>query len=185
MARPKKAEKAAKAKKEDQEKVNYSEKSLFLIHLPIIEEAKTKLEEAKDALKRVFAEAKADGFSKADFTYALNVQSPEKEAETKAAIYRQLQIAEFLGSDLGTQAELFAEPIAEIPSSDRAYDEGRAQALANKPAKPGYDPGTEQYRKYLAGFHSISEERITSGFVPLTAEELENQQTLAKEAQKH
>ena len=184
MARQK-AEKAPKTKKKDQEKVNYSEKSLFLIHLPIVEEAKAKLEAAKDNLKRVLHEAKADGFSKKDFQYAEAVQSPEKEAETRAAIYRQLQIAAFLNSDLGTQADLFAQPAELIPSSDRAYDEGRAQALANKPAKPDYDPGTEGYRLYLKGFHSVSEELINTGFVPMTAEELENQQTLAKEAQKH
>jgi hypothetical protein len=183
MARPKKAEK--ETNKKDQEKVNYEERSLFLIHLPIVEEAKAKLEAAKDNLRRILNEAKADGFSKADFTYALNVQSPEKEAETKAAIHRQLVIAAFLNSDLGTQADLFAEPVAEIPSSDRAYDEGRIQALANKPAKPDYDPGTPGYSQYLAGFHSITSELIQSGFVPMTAEELENQQKLAVEASKH
>lgn len=181
MAKPKTEKSAKKAEAE----VNADEKSLFLHHLPIVEEAKAKLEKAKDALKRVYNEAKIDGFAKADFLYALDVQSPEKEAETKAKIYRQLQIAKFLGSDLGTQMDMFAEPVVGIPTSERAYDEGRNQALQNKPAKPGYDPGTDGYRQYLAGFHSVSEERITGNFVPMTTEELENQQNLAEEASKH
>lgn len=184
MAKPKTEAKAAK-KAASNEKVNYSEKSLFLIHLPIVEEAKANLEKAKDALKRVLGEAKADGFRKSDFVYAENVQSPEKEAETKAAIHRQLQIAAFLGSDLGTQMDLFAKEPDPISSTDRAYDEGRTQALQNKPAKPGYDPGTSQYRDYLKGFHSINTDKVGSGFVPITSEELENQQALAEEARKH
>ena len=180
MAKPK----TEKSAKKTQEEVNADEKALFLHHLPIVEEAKAKLEKAKDALKRVYNEAKIDGFAKADFLYALDVQSPEKEADTKARIYRQLQIAKFLGSDLGTQMELFAEPEPAIPVSDRAYDEGRNQALQNKPAKPGYDPGTDGYRQFLKGYHSVNADKVGSGFIPMTEDEFRNQQEEADRALK-
>jgi len=164
---------------------------LFLQHLPLlaggdaaVEAAKGKLTAAKESLKKLYAAAAVDGFSKSDFQYARDVQSPEREAEARTTIARRLRIAGFLGSDLGKQLDLFLEP-DRTPIADRAFEEGRRQAQQNLPAKPGYDPSTEAYRCYLAGFHSVTEALITGGFVPMTSDELENQQFLAEEASKH
>ena len=50
---------------------------------------------------------------------------------------------------------------------DRAFEEGKTDAMQNKPAKPSYDPATPQYQTYLEGFHSVSEARINGGIKPL------------------
>lgn len=187
----KQAPKPAKAQAPEKDLKNYDERALFLSHLPLVqggtaavEAAAAKVKSAKESLKKLLAAAAADGFSKADFEYALDFESPDKELAAKDNIARRLKIAGFMGSDLGNQLDLFLEP-DRTPIADRAFEEGKAQALQNLPAKPSYDPSTEAYRQYLKGFHSVSEKIVLTGFTPFTAEELETQQDLADEASKH
>jgi hypothetical protein len=137
---------------------------LFLqVHLPEIEKLKEKLATANSNLRNAYKTAKAEGgFTKEDFEIAAQIKDAEREAKAKARIARQLVIARYMGKSLGAQLELFLEP-DRTPASDLAYEEGRQDGLQNKAAKPDYAPSTEQYRRYMEGFHSVSEERITTG----------------------
>jgi hypothetical protein len=139
------------------------EKALFLNHMPKIRALKEALNTANSNLRNAYKSAKAQGgFEKADFDYAFELETAEKEAKARAKIARNLKIAKIVGSDLGAQLDMFLEP-TRVPAADRAYEEGRTDAMQNVAAKPKYDPSTEQYRKYMEGFHSVSESRIKDG----------------------
>lgn len=137
-------------------------------HLPNIKTLRDKVATATANLRNGYKTAKAEGgFTKADFDTAIQIEDAEKEAKAKARIARQMVIARYMGKALGNQLELFLEP-DRTPSSDIAFEEGKQDHLANKPAKPGYDPSTEQHRKYMEGYHSVTETRVTEGIKPLS-----------------
>lgn len=139
------------------------EKALFLNHLPLVKKARDRVATAVADLRVLYKRAKAEGgFTKADFDTAIAVETAENEARERAAIARKLKIAKIMGSSLGAQLDMFLEP-DRTPAADIAFQEGESDALQNKIAKPKYDPSTEQARKYLEGFHSVSEKRIKEG----------------------
>lgn len=155
---------------------------LFHHHLPIVKNLREKVATATANLRNAYKTAKAEGaFTKADFDTAIQIEDAEKEARTKARIARQLTIARYMGKSLGAQLELFLEP-DRTPASDIAYEEGRQAALQNVSggAKPPYDPSTEQFRRFMEGFHSVSEERVTNGIKPLHPEVAADQQSQAE-----
>ncbi len=168
MVKAKKAAKAAPAKKKagTEPKAKPSKavrkifnnddpeaKSLFLQHNKEIEIQRAKLARAGSDLRNLYKSAKAQGgFEKADFDYAVEVKTAEAEAKTRAKIVRRLQIARYMGSDLGAQLDMFNEP-DRTPAIDRAYNEGETASMKNEKASPSYAPDTEQYRNYMAGFH--------------------------------
>lgn len=128
-------------------------------------------------LRTAYKKAKAEGgFTKADFDTALATVTPEAEARERAKIARQLQIAKWMGSDLGTQFDLFNAP-AQMSAVDRARQEGIADSENNKSggAKPAYDPATPEYAAYMEGFHSFSERRVRAGIKPLHPEVAEDE----------
>lgn len=143
--------------------LDQEEKALFLNHMPKIRAAKEALATANSNLRNLYKKAKAEGgFEKTDFDHAFELETAEKEAKTRAKIARQLKIAKIVGSDLGAQLDMFLEPVR-TPAADRAYEEGERRAMEGAQANPSYDPSTEQYRKYMEGFHSVSESRIKDG----------------------
>ena len=132
-----------------------SDRALFMHYLPHVVAVRAAVQQAVDAEKLITEQAKEHGFTKSDFDYAIDVQSPAKEAKTRAMIRRRLLIARFVGSSLGNQLNLFEEtPAVRIVQPTPAPIE----------------------------FHS---ESLAGNFVPFTADELETQQTLADEASKH
>lgn len=146
------------------------EKALFLNHLPLIKKARERVGTATADLRNLYKKAKAEGnFTKADFDTAIAVETAENEARERAAIARKLRIAQIMGSSLGAQLDMFLEP-DRTPAADNAFAEGESDAMQNKPARPKYDPSTEQARKYLEGFHSVSEKRIKEGIGKLDPE---------------
>lgn len=146
------------------------EKALFLNHLPLVKKARERIASATSEIRLLYKRAKAEGgFTKADFDTAIAVETAENEARERAAIARKLRIAQIMGSSLGAQLDMFLEP-DRTPAADNAFAEGEADAMQNKPARPKYDPSTEQARKYLEGFHSVSEKLIKDGIGKLDPE---------------
>jgi hypothetical protein len=143
--------------------LDQEEKALFLQFMPEVKRLKELLATANSNLRNKYKSAKAQGgFTKADFDSAFALETAEKEAKARAAIARQLKIAKIVGSSLGSQLDMFLEP-DRTPSSDIAAEEGERDALQNLPARPKYDPSTEQYRKYMDSYHDVSEKRIQNG----------------------
>lgn len=160
----------AVSKRIDNPELDQEEKALFLNHMPKIKVAKEAVATATANLRNLYKKAKAEGgFEKADFDYAFELETAEKEAKARAKIARNLKIAKIVGSDLGAQLDMFLEPVR-VPAADRAYEEGRAAAMKNEPARPKYDPSTEQSRKYLEGYHSVSADRVKEGIGKLDPE---------------
>lgn len=130
------------------------EKALFLHHMPLIKAARDRVGKATADLRNLYKKAKAEGnFTKADFDTAFALETAELEARERAKIARQLKIAKIVGSAMGNQLDLFLEP-DRTPIADRAYAEGEKASMENKKAAPPYDPSTEAYRQYMAGFHA-------------------------------
>lgn len=146
------------------------ERALFLQHLPTIKRLRAASESAIGSLRAAYRTAKAEGaFTKRDFDVAIAVETAENEAKERAKIARALKIAKMCGSSLGNQLDMFLEP-DRTPASDIAAEEGERDALQNIPARPKYDPSTEQYRKYMTAFHDVSERRIKEGMGTLHPE---------------
>lgn len=176
------AEKTAPTPKIFNTPMDEENQKLFHHHLPIVKNLRDKVATATANLRNAYKTAKAEGaFTKADFDTAIQIEDAEKEAKTKARIARQLVIARYMGKSLGAQLELFMEP-DRTPASDIAYEEGRQAALQNVQggAKPPYDPSTEQFRRFMEGFHSVSEERVTNGIKPLHPEVKADQEAQAE-----
>jgi hypothetical protein len=164
--------------------VNEEDRALFLNHLPKIADLKAKLNTANSNLRNAYKTAKADGFLKADFETAFQIQEAEGEKAKKAAIARDLTIAKWLGCDLGTQLDLFVQD-ERVPLAERAYEEGKIASMQNQAAVPSYDPSTEGYREYMRGFHD-HQATLASGIKPtptsgvaMTREEYKRQQAKA------
>lgn len=146
------------------------EKALFLHHMPLIKAAKEALNSANSQIRLLYKKAKAEGgFTKADFDTAFALETAEKEAKERGRIARALKIARIVGSSMGNQLDLFLEP-DRTPAAENAFAEGERDAMQNLAAKPKYDPSTEQYRKYLEGFHSVSANRVKEGIGKLDPE---------------
>jgi len=149
--------------------VDEESRALFLQTLPKIADLKAKLNTANANLRNAYKTAKKDGFLKNDFEIAFQLQQAEGEKARKAAIARDLTIAKWMGCDLGAQLDMFVQD-ERVPAVDRAYDEGVTCSMQGEAAKPGYDPGTEQYRAFMKGFHDDQEKRIKGGIKKLEPE---------------
>lgn len=146
--------------------INTEEKALFLRHKPLIDKAVDAVGTAVSNLRKLYKTAKAEGgFTKADFDYARQIETLEKEQAARTKIARQLTIAKYMGSDLGAQLDMFLEP-SRVPAVDRAAEEGQRDSMEGKTAKPSYDPSTPQYRAYMDSYHADQEQRIKSGIKP-------------------
>lgn len=160
------AEPKAKAGHNSSDLTN-DERALFLHHLEQIKKGKARAAGAGGDLRNLYKKAKGDGgFTKADFEFAIEMEEAEKEARAKARIARQGTIARAMGAKLGRELQLDMFVDRE-PASDIAFDEGKMAALSKDGvARPKYDPSTEQHRRYMEGYHSVSEERIKKGIKP-------------------
>ncbi len=173
-AKPDKKVKSAEKQQADSGKtrfagVNADDKALFLHHLgklPAIIKAK---DDAVNAIRTFYKSAKIDGFLKADFDAAAELQKANGEKNKKAAIARHLTIAKWLGFDLGSQLDLFVED-ERVPAEDRAYTEGQDCSMEGKTPKPEYHPATAQHRSYMQGYND-DQERIAKGIQKLEPKE--------------
>lgn len=137
-------------------------RELFLQHKGLVDKAQQQLNSANGKLRAAIKAAKVDGFSSDQFKVARQLETPEGEAEFKAKVGKQLQAAQFIGSSLGSQLDMFLEP-DRTDSADRAYDEGQKASMENVAAVPAYAPGTKQYESYMKGFHD-HQAGISKGF---------------------
>jgi hypothetical protein len=136
---------------------------------------KEKYAKAMERQKKISADVreitkmiKEDGFSLRQIKLAIQLETPEGEAEFRSLIANDLLAAQYAGAAIGSQLQLFLDDKDRTPLVDRAFDEGVQDAMANKPAKPSYDLGTEPHMRYLDGFHSVTEQTIKAGIKPLS-----------------
>lgn len=161
---PKAAKSAAGSNTLDPEK-----RALFLVNKEAYAKATEKQKKAVAAVRNIAKTIKADGFTLRQIKLAIQLDTPEGEAEFKSLIANDLLAAQYQGAAIGSQLSLFIEP-DRTPAVDIAFDQGVKDALENKPARPPYDPSTEQASKYLDGFHSVTADMVKKGIKPLASE---------------
>jgi hypothetical protein len=134
------------------------ERPIFLNYLPKVEKARKAIADATKDIRHLYKEAKSFGLDKSDFDVAFDLSTPEKEAKTKAKILRHKMIASYLGIEL----ELVGG-VDRRPASAQAYEEGKTAAMRGDRVAPDYHPSTEQYRKYMEGYHVGQELYVKNG----------------------
>lgn len=137
-------------------------RALFLKDKDDYAKAKERLNKAQQAVRALGKVIKADGFTMRQIKLAIQLETPEGEADFKALIANDLLAAQYAGAPIGSQLSLFIEP-DRTPAVDMAADEGQRDALEGNPAKPGYAPSTPQYQSYLDAYHSETERRVKEG----------------------
>ena len=130
-------------------------RALAINHKGLFERAlaakKAKDADFRNCCKKIKAELGDSGV--AIIKAMVELDSAEGEAAVIERIRAQAKAARWAGLPIGTQIELqLAEP-DRTPAVDRARDEGTAASMGSKPCKPPYSPDTEQYRKWMEGFH--------------------------------
>lgn len=124
-----------------------------------IEKQKKATADVRNAAKTI----KADGFTLRQVKLAIQLDTPEGEAEFRSLIANDLLAAQYAGAEIGSQLALFLEDKDRTPSVDIAYDEGVRDCIAGKTAKPGFAPDTPQAAKYLQGYHDETARRVKGG----------------------
>jgi hypothetical protein len=137
-------------------------RALFLSDKDAYAKAKERLNKAQQAVRALGKVIKADGFSMRQIKLAIQLETPEGEADFKALVANDLLAAQYQGAAIGSQLQLFLEP-DRTPAVDMAFDEGTKDCLEGKAAKPGYAPETEQYRRYMEGYHGETARRVAAG----------------------
>jgi len=126
-------------------------------------QALDKAAKSASAKRRAFEkEIKSDGFLLDQIHLADKLGTPEGEEEFRMHTANMLIAAQYVGAEIGTQLSLFLEP-SRVPAVDLAYDSGVQDSIEGKTAKPGFDPSTEQFRRYMAGYNDETERRIKKG----------------------
>ncbi len=150
--------------------VDPDKRALFLKDKSEYAKAKERLGKAQSAMRLIGKTIKADGFSMRQIRLAIQLESPEGEADFRALVANDLLAAQYAGAKIGSQLQLFLEDVDRTPAVDMAADEGTRDAIENKPAKPGYDPSTPQHKTYMAAYHAEQGRQIKAGIKPLNSE---------------
>ncbi len=146
--------------------IDPEKRALFLSNKDAYSKASEKLKKAQAAVRSLGKIIKSDGFSIKQIKLAIQLETPEGEAEFKASVANGLLAAQYVGAAIGSQLSMFMEPDL-TPAVDIAADEGQKDALEHKPARPKYDPSTPQYASYMAAYAETQGSQLKSGIQPL------------------
>lgn len=140
-------------------------RALFLKNKDDYAKAMERLGKAQSTVRSLGKVIKSDGFTLRQIKLAIQLDSPEGEAEFKSLIANDLLAAQYQGAAIGSQLQLFLEP-DRTPAVDIAFSEGEKCSMENKAAVPPYDPSTPQHKAFMAGFHE-HQSKIAKGIKPL------------------
>ena len=142
-------------------------RALFLKDKEDYAKASDKLKKAQGDIRQLGKTIKADGFTLRQIKLAIQLDSPEGEADFRSLVANDLLAAQYSGAAIGSQLQLFLEDIDRTPAVDRAYFEGQEVSMKGGTANPPYDPSTPQHQEWLRGFNDDTERRIGAGIKPL------------------
>jgi hypothetical protein len=149
---PKKDKAAKPTKAAGSNSVDPEKRALFLSDKEAYAKAAEKLRKAQAAVRTLGKTIKADGFSLRQVKLAIQLETPEGEADFKSSVANDLLAAQYVGAAIGSQLSMFMEP-DRTPAVEIAYSEGQKASMENRAAVPKYDPSTEQHAAYMRGFH--------------------------------
>lgn len=127
-----------------------------------------KWEAARAAVKIIEEDAK-DVLGKhvlRDFRTHIQAQTPEGEAKIRARVESILRVLRWNAKALGTQAN-FLDDDDRTPAVERAEAEGERDGLAGARCQTDYAPDTEQYRRYMDGYHKGQDVMVRAGIKPI------------------
>ena len=138
-------------------------RALFLRDKSDYAAAMTKLGKAQAAVRLIGKTIKSDGFTIRQVKLAIQLETPEGEAEFRSLVANDLLAAQYAGAQIGSQLQLFLEDKDRTPGVDIAYDMGVTDSIGGVTCKPPFDPSSPQYNKYLEGYNAETERRIKAG----------------------
>lgn len=141
-------------------------RALFLADKERYAKASERQKKATADVRNIAKQIKADGFTLRQVKLAIQLDTPEGEADFKSLIANDLLAAQYVGAAIGSQLQLFLEP-DRTPAVDSAYADGQKASMEGKSAKPPYDPSTPQAMRWLEGFNDDTARRVKSGIKPL------------------
>lgn len=144
-------------------------RALFEHHLKKVRPLADRVASLIGDLRALYKVAKADGFTSEQFKLAMDVSNAdgteniEGVEKLKDKLRRQAATLLYIGSSLGTQFDMFAQP--EAPSEEEslrvAYDTGKRCSQQDNKADPrDYAPGSPQYNRYMEGFHDHEAKKL-------------------------
>ncbi len=86
-----------------------------------------------------------------DIKEMILIEQPGGNASVQAAVERQLRLARWVNSPVGSQFEFFED---RRPAEDRAFEEGKTAGLQGLPRKSPYDHTLPQHNKWIDGWHA-------------------------------
>ena len=163
--------KAPKAANSKSNSVDPEKRALFLADRDAYAKANERLKKAQAAVRTLGKTIKADGFSMRQIKLAIQLETPEGEAEFKSSVANDLLAAQYVGASIGSQLSMFMEP-DRTPAVEIAASEGQADAMENKSAKPKYDPSTPQHKSYMEAYHTEQGRQVKAGIGKLEPKEM-------------
>jgi hypothetical protein len=168
MKKPTTKKTAAKAKEpkaanSKSNSVDPEKRALFLSDKEAFAKASERLKKAQAAVRTLGKTIKADGFSLRQVKLAIQLETPEGEADFKSSVANDLLAAQYVGAAIGSQLAMFVDTVDRTPAVGRAYDEGQKASMTNGQPKPPYDPSTPQHSEWMRGFHDDTERRTKAG----------------------
>lgn len=103
----------------------------------------------KNTCKLIKAELGDDGVALIKDMIAL--ESEDGEAKIRAEMERKMRAARYMAAPLGSQFEMFDD---RMPAEDRAFAEGRRDAMAGEALNNPYDSSVPQSNSYAEGWHA-------------------------------
>lgn len=101
-------------------------------------------------LRNEYKKLKAElGLLKSDVDFALTLEDEDAEETHR----RRMMIARWEQHPIGLQADMFGDGVDRTPSADKAFANGKRAGLAGDRCNPPHDPSSEQYQRFVAGFH--------------------------------
>lgn len=166
----KKSDKAApvadQAKGSNSAPLDPKARELFLRDLEEYTKLRAAMTKAQTNLRKFGKIVKQDGFTMRQIKLAFDIQTPEGEAVYRSLIANDLLAARYIGAEIGTQFDLFVKP-GDVDPGDRAFHEGQKASMENRAAVPDYAPGTNEYDRYMAGFHEHQSSLVKNGISKL------------------
>lgn len=141
-------------------------RELFLKDLEEYTRHRAALVKAQSAMQKFGKTVKSDGFTMRQIKLAFDIQTPEGEAVYRSLVANDLLAARYIGADIGTQFDLFVKQ-GDVDPGDRAFHEGQKASMENRAAVPDYSPDTDNYRRYMEGFHAHQETLVKGGIKKL------------------
>jgi ribosome modulation factor len=134
---------------DEQRALTYSWKKKWEAQQAVVAKAKSDLRAIEDGAKSELGKNAVK-----DIKEMILIEMPGGNASVQAAIERQLKLARWVNSPVGSQFEFFED---RTPAEDRAFEEGKTAGLMGLPRKSPYHPSLPQHQRWIDGWHAGNE----------------------------